>query len=324
MILECGQQFGHGPFSKVPSVDSEPSAIFITAIDTNPLAVDPLKVIVGDEASFEDGISVLSKLTQGKVFLCKADGASISAPKFENLEVAEFSGKHPAGNPGTHIHFLNPVGANNQVWSIGYQDVIAIGKLFVTGKLYTDRVISLAGPQVQNPRLLKTRIGADLEQLTAGELLEGENRIISGSVWGGAQASGAFGYLGRIHNQVTVLKEGRERPLLHYLTPGANRQSILPIYLSAFKNKLFNFTTSTNGSERAMVPIGQYEKVMPLDILPTQLLRALAVGDTDMAQKLGCLELDEEDLALCTYVCAGKYEYGPILRDCLNTIEKEG
>ena len=132
-------------------------------------------------------------------------------------------------------------------------------------------------------------------------------------------------YLGRYHQQVSVLAEGNDREMIHYLRPGVNKHSVLNIFVSKFKpNKQFDFTTTTNGSPRAMVPLGNYEMVMPLDILPTQLLRYLIVGDTDMAQKLGCLELDEEELALCSYVCAGKYEYGPILRDNLTRIEKEG
>jgi Na+-transporting NADH:ubiquinone oxidoreductase subunit A len=236
-----------------------------------------------------------------------------------------FSGPHPAGNAGTHIHYLDPVSSKKTVWTVGYQDVIAIGKLFVTGKLDVERVISLAGPQVENPQIIRTRLGANLQELSAGLLKAGENRIISGSVFGGRRAVGAFAYLGRYHNQVTVLQEGRERPFLHYMQMGSSRFSVLPIYISKlFKDRKFGFTTSTNGSERAMVPVGSYEKVMPLDILPTQLLRSLIVGDTETAQQLGCLELDEEDLALCTFVCPGKYEYGPILRENLTRIEKEG
>jgi len=241
------------------------------------------------------------------------------------VEVHQFGGVHPAGNAGTHIHFLDPVSAKKTVWTIGYQDVIAFGRLFTSGKISVERIVALGGPQVQRPRLLRTRLGADLQELVAGELAEGENRIISGSVFGGRQVSGAFSYLGRYHNQVSVLAEGRERPFLHYLSLGANRFSVMPVYLSKFfKGKSYSFTTSANGGERAMVPVGSYERVMPLDILPTQLLRALIVGDTETAQLLGCLELDEEDLALCTFVCPGKYEYGPILRDNLTRIELEG
>lgn len=310
------------PYSKVPALGSTPNSIFVTAIDTNPLAADPAVVLQGQEDDFKNGLQVLSNLTEGKVFLCKAAGANI--PTDGSAQVAEFSGVHPAGNAGTHIHHLDPVSVNKTVWTIGYQDVVAVGQLFTTGALNFTRVVALAGPQVQQPRLLRTRQGANLDELTAGSLKDGENRLISGSVWGGTTANGPIAFLGRYANQLSVLEEGRERPFIHYVQPGGSRHSALPIYISALSSKLFNFTTSTNGSERAMVPVGQYEKVMPLDILPTQLLRALIVGDTDTAQKLGCLELDEEDLALCAYVCAGKYEYGPILRDNLTRIEKEG
>ena len=183
----------------------------------------------------------------------------------------------------------------------------------------------MAGPQVESPRLLKTRLGANLDELTPGNVKPDNNRIISGSVLGGRTSAGVTTYLGRYHQQVSVLKEGNEREFMGWLSPGIEKHSTLGIYWSQFtKSKLFNFTTSTNGSERAMVPIGAYENVMPLDILSTQLLRSLIVGDTEVAQQLGCLELDEEDLALCTYVCPGKYEYGPILRDSLTRIEKEG
>jgi Na+-transporting NADH:ubiquinone oxidoreductase subunit A len=173
--------------------------------------------------------------------------------------------------------------------------------------------------------LVRTRIGANLGELTQCQTKAGENRVISGSVFGGRRSHGNLSFLGRFHNQVSVLLEGREREMLHYLRAGTNKFSVLGIYLSKLlPSKAFNFTTSTNGSERAMVPVGSYEKVMPLDILPTQLLRSLIVGDTEMAQKLGCLELDEEDLSLCTFVCPGKYEYGPILRNNLTRIEQEG
>ncbi len=200
-----------------------------------------------------------------------------------------------------------------------------MGRLFLDGRLYTDRVVALAGPQVENPRLLRTRLGADLKALCAGELKQGESRIISGSVLGGRSVTSATAYLGRYHNQVSVLLEGRGRDFMGWLSPGLRKHSSLGIYVSSFfGTPPLAMTTNTNGSQRGMVPTGSYERVMPLDILPTQLLRSLIVGDTEMAQKLGCLELEEEDLALCTYVCPGKYEYGPILRDNLTRIEKEG
>ena len=210
------------------------------------------------------------------------------------------------------------------MWHLSAQDIIAIGYLFKEGELSSERVISLAGPSVVNPRLVVTRVGASLHELTADELVTGSHRVVSGSILGGRTASGVLGYLGRYHQQVSVLEEGTERVPFGWLSPGTNKHSVMGIYLSKLMpNKLVDYTTNTNGSPRAMVPVGAYEKVMPLDILPTQLLRSLIVGDTDMAVKLGALELAEEDLALCTYVCPGKYEYGPILRDNLTTIESE-
>nr|WP_324258754.1 Na(+)-translocating NADH-quinone reductase subunit A [Cellvibrio fontiphilus] len=313
------------PYSKAPALDSIPNSIFVQALDTNPLAADPAVVIAAKKEAFANGLTLIARLTQGKVFVCQAPGAELPKGQGANLVVESFAGVHPAGNPGTHIHFLDPVNAHKTVWTIGYQDVIAIGELFVTGQLNTERVVALAGPQVERPRLIRTRLGADLSALVEGQLKSGENRIISGSVFGGRRSHGNLTFLGRFHTQVSVLLEGREREMLHYLRAGTNKFSVMGIYLSKlFGGKKFAFTTSTNGSERAMVPVGSYEKVMPLDILPTQLLRSLIVGDTETAQKLGCLELDEEDLALCTFVCPGKYEYGPILRNNLTRIEQEG
>ena len=311
------------PFSKVPAIDATPASIFVTAIDTHPLAADPAIIIAEQPEAFEAGLKVLTNLA--KVFLCKAPDASLPGESLAKVQVESFSGPHPAGLAGTHIHFLDPVSASKSVWTIGYQDVMAVGKLFTSGRLSVERVVSLAGPVVEQPRLVRTRLGANLDELTAGELQPGANRVVSGSLLGGRTAHGAFAYLGRYHQQVSCLREGKEREMLHYMRPGVDKHSILNIYISKLMaGKKFSFSTSTNGSPRAMVPVGNYEEVMPLDVLPTQLLRALIVGDTEVAQKLGCLELDEEDLALCSYVCAGKYEYGPILRDNLTRIEKEG
>ncbi|MDR1350497.1 MAG: Na(+)-translocating NADH-quinone reductase subunit A [Zoogloeaceae bacterium] len=314
------------PFSKVPTVDATPASIFVTAIDTHPLAADPAVILVGHTEDFLRGLKVLSRLTAGTLFVIAGEKSQIPGegvpPK---VRFERFAGPHPAGLPGTHIHFLDPVDVHKTVWHIGYQDVIAVGKLFASGQLWVERVVALAGPAAQNPRLVSTRLGAALDELVAGELQAGENRVISGSVFGGRTASGDFAFLGRYHQQVSCLKEGREREFLHFLRAGTDKHSVLNLFASCLtRGRKFAFTTTTNGSPRAIVPVENYEMVMPLDILPTHLLRYLVAGDTEMAQKLGCLELDEEDLALCAYVCAGKYEYGPILRDVLTRIEKEG
>ncbi|MGI9324676.1 MAG: Na(+)-translocating NADH-quinone reductase subunit A [Pseudomonadales bacterium] len=313
------------PFSKVPAIDAKPQALFINAMDSNPLAADPKVIIAEQPEAFADGVELLSKLTDGKVYLCHKEGDVPPVRQSEELQLEAFGGIHPAGLTGTHIHFLNPVGMAKTVWSVGYQDVIAVGQLFASGRLPTSRVVALAGPGVRNPRLLRTRLGASIDELTAGELADGHQRAISGSVLAGRQAEGPVAYLGRYHQQVSVLPEDNERRLLGYLSPGLDKHSVFPIYLSKwFGKKEVSFSTTTNGSPRGMVPIGTYESVMPLDILPTQLLRSLLVGDIESAIGLGCLELDEEDLALCTYACPGKYEFGPVLRDMLTQIEKEG
>lgn len=314
------------PFSRMPAIDSTPYALYITATDTNPLAAAPEVALKGRETDFEVGVRALSKLTDGKTYLCRRPGSGVPGDPSWGVEVAEFDGPHPSGTAGLHIHLLTPVSRERTVWHLHYQDVASIGRLFRTGTLDVERVVSLGGPVVKKPRLLRTRVGASINDLTEGELQDGESRLISGSVLSGRAASGeAVGYLGRFHLQVSALKEGREREFLGWMSPGVSKFSVTRLFLSALsKGKRFDLTTNMNGSERAMVPLGLYEKVMPMDLMPTHLLRSLVVGDVEKAEELGCLELDEEDLALCTFVCPGKTEYGPLLRRNLEQIEKEG
>lgn len=323
------------PHGRVPAPsDAPPHSIFVTAMDSNPLAASVDVVMSGREKDFERGLAVVARLTPGKLHLCKAPGGKVPTPKV--AEVHEFAGPHPAGTVGYHIHVIDPVDRKKIVWHVHYQDVIAIGRLFASGQLDVERVVSLAGPTVKKPRLLLTRAGACLDELVAGELattalVEGheqaiENRVVSGSVLSGRTAMGeAQGYLGRYHLQISALREGRERVFLGWLKPGADMFSTTSAYVSALTpGKKFDFSTAQNGSHRYMVPIGMFERVFPFDILPTFLLRALVIKDLTRAEELGILELDEEDLALCTFVCPGKQDYGPILRENLDTIWKEG
>ena len=312
------------PFSIVADPDRIPHSIFITAMDTNPLAPFIPKIIEGREKEFVNGVTVLSRLSEGLLYLCTAPGGPVPYPDIKTLSAAEFSGPHPAGNAGTHIHLLDPVGRNRQAWHIQAQDVIAIGILFTSGRLNVERVISLAGPSVRNPRLVRTRLGASIADITDGELHKGRNRTLSGSVLSGHTARDETAFLGRYHQQVTVLPEGGTREFLGWLGPGLHQYSLKNIVLSRFlPGRKYRFNTSTHGDRRAIVPIGSYEKIMPLDIIPTYLLRALAADDIDEAEKLGCLELDEEDLALCTFVCPSKIDHGAELRRNLTLIEKE-
>jgi Na+-transporting NADH:ubiquinone oxidoreductase subunit A len=327
-LVESGlwTSFRTRPYSKVPTPGTAPAGIFVTAMDSNPLAADPAVVIADAPDDFLNGVTVLTRLTDGPVHVCRRQGSPVPAPDLPQVNVAEFDGPHPSGLPGTHIHFLQPVNAGRTVWYLNYQDTIAIGRLFTLGRLVPERVIAFAGPAVRTPRLVRTRMGASVAPILEGQVEKGEVRVISGSVLAGYRAAGWSAFLGRYHLQLAVLPEGRHREFLGWIMPGRKKFSVTNAFLSSFSRgrKRFGLNTSQNGSPRAMVPIGSYERVMPLDILPTQLLRAIVVKDTDAAQKLGCLELDEEDLALCTFVCPGKYDYGPMLRQNLEQIEKEG
>lgn len=314
------------PFGKVADPADKPHSIFVTAADSNPLAPSVSTVLAGKEALFQRGLAVLGKLTEGPVFVCTDAETPIQLPDGEQFRHEQFSGPHPSGTVGFHIHTLDPVDRNKMVWHLGYQDVVAVAQLFETGQLQVKRVISLAGPVVEKARLLETRIGASTDDLVADEVRPGENRVISGSVLSGRTAMGnELGFLGRYANQVTVIQEDTHREFLGWTAPGTDTFSVVNTHWSKLiPGKKFAMTSSTHGSVRNIVPIGMYEKVMPMDLMTTQLLKSLLMRDSETAESLGCLELDEEDLGLCTYVCPGKNDYGPALRDVLTLIEKEG
>ena len=326
-LVKSGQWTGlrTRPYSKIPALGSMPSSIFVTAMNTDPLSADPSIVIKRSRDEFDAGLRVLARLTEGAIYICVEGDSDIPVAKQDRVVKQGFSGPHPAGLAGTHIHFLDPVGSNKSVWYLNYQEVIGFGHLFLTGKILSDRIISLAGPGVASPRLIRTTLGANLTEMVAGELLDGDQRVISGSVLSGRTSDSPVDYLGRYHQQVSVIGQNKSRDLFGYLSIGMKKHSVFPVFLSKlFGEKNLDFSTSTNGSPRAMVPIGTYDAVVPMDILATQLLRSLLVGDIENAINLGCLELDEEDVALCTYSCPGKYEFGPVLREMLTQIEREG
>lgn len=318
------------PFGCVADPAVTPAAVFVNLMDTAPLALDPNAVLrtTSERNALKIGICALRSLTDGPTYVCKGpdtDLASLQLLSIERIEIHTFDGPHPAGTVGLHIHTLDPVGAAKTVWHAGLQDVVAIGKLILDGELTVERLVSLAGPQVKEPRILRTRLGASIDDLVAGQLNDGENRVVSGSALSGRPASGEQrGFLGRYDTQITALREGRERELMGWLAPGARKFSILPMFLSKLLGGTFAMTTTTHGSHRPILPIGVYEQVMPMDILATFLLRALAMHDVERAEELGALELEEEDLALCTFVCPGKNDHGTTLRETLDMIQKEG
>jgi len=315
------------PYSKIPPIDSSPSNLFISALDTQPLSPNPENIINLNKESFDFGLLVLRKLLDCPIHISTVEDSNLSISEDTNVKIHTISGPHPAGLVGTQMHFISPASLSNINWSIGYQDLIAIGKLFETGKINVERIISIAGPQVNSPAYFKTRLGACSDELTAGELTQRENRVISGSVISGREAVGPYAYLGRYHNQISVVAEpnSKDREFMNWLTPGPRKFSKIPLFLSSlFPKKIFKFKALMNGSDRPIVPIGVYEEVLPFNFLPAMLLRNVVLMDTEKIQALGGLELDEEDLSLCSFVCPGKYDFGSLLRAGLTKIEVEG
>ena len=328
-LIDSGMwtSFRTRPYSKIPNINSLPANLFISALDTQPLSPNPEFIINLKLESFNFGVTVLRKLLDCPIHVSVGENSSLQITENDNLNLHTFSGPHPAGLVGTQMHFISPASLSNINWSLGYQDVIAIGELFKTGQISVQRIISIAGPQVINPSYFQTRLGACTDEITAGELTQRENRIISGSVISGREAIGPYAYLGRYHNQISVVAEpnSKDREFMNWLTPGPRKFSKIPLFLSSlFPNKIFKFKALMNGSDRPIVPIGVYEEVLPLKVLPAMLLRNVVLMDTEKIQALGGLELDEEDLSLCSFVCPGKYDFGSLLRAGLTKIELEG
>ncbi|MEY8117336.1 NADH:ubiquinone reductase (Na(+)-transporting) subunit A [Falsihalocynthiibacter sp. BN13B15] len=297
LLLKSGAwtSFQTRPFGFLPDPKTKPSAIFVTAIDTHPLSADPAKVLASQPQNFLRGIEALLRLTDGPVYLCQKPGSPL-APERARLKVAPFSGPHPAGLAGTHIHALSPVSRQRTVWQIGYQDVLAIGHLLETGRIMSSRTVSVAGSGLSKPVLVTAPLGAKLTDLVA----DPTQTLQSGAIFSGREAA----FLGRFDLQVTCNDSDAHvlpsRPFWHKL------MDRLPI--------------PQNG---ATLPLEAFERAFPFDILPIPLMRALAVGDVETAERLGCLELLEEDLALLTWLCPSGNDYGTLLRHALNTLAKE-
>ena len=323
LLIESGlfNAFRTRPFNRTPKVEDKPDRVFINACDTNPLAISPKDIIQLNEADFNSGVAFISSLFDFDIDLAFEDDHRDYT--FQNVNSTQFKGPHPAGLASTHINAIYPVNLHRKVWTINYQEVISIGYLVNNGKLRTHKNISLAGESVFNPSIVSARIGSNIDQLCAGKV-NSNARVISGSVLFGHDAIDAMSYLGFYDNQVTALPNHTDDVFLNWVMPGKNIHSKLNVFLSAFKKPAkFNFNTGINGGNRAIVPVGSYEEIIPHDILMTQLLKALVVGDVEVAAELGMFELTAEDLALATYVCPSKYDYCSILMDNLNKVYEE-
>ena len=313
------------PYAVIANPEDMPKSIFISAFDSAPLACDSDFVLHGMEKEFQTGLDIVTKLSEGKTHL-NIDGNANSSSVFtsaKNVQINNVSGVHPAGNIGVQIHHIDPINKGEVVWYMYPQDIIAIGRLFSEGKYNATRLIALAGSQVEKPRYYRTLQGASISSITENNIKEGDNRFISGNVLTGTKIS-KNGNLGFYHNEISVIPEGKEQNFLGWLLPGLNKYSLSRTFFSWLNpKKEFSISANMNGEERAYVVTGQYEKVLPMDIYPQQLIKAIMIGDIELMENLGIYEVAEEDFALCEFSCTSKMPVQEILRDGLDFVRKE-
>ncbi len=311
------------PFGVVADPSDTPKAIFVSAFDTHPLAPDMGFILSGQEKYFQAGVDVLAKYANVHVNI---NGKGENDPMFTNVKnatVNTFSGPHPAGNVGVQIHHLNPINKGEVAWTVHPYGVAQIGKVFLEGKYDASKVVAVTGSEVKTPQYYKTISGACIDKLAASEVKEGNVRFISGNVLTGEQIT-SKGYLGFYHNQLTVIPEGDYYEMFGWILPTTKKLSFHRAFgLLSFlnPNKEYVIDTNTRGQERAFVQTGTFEKVTPMDILPTYLLKAIMAEDYDEMEGLGIYEVIEEDLALCEFVDVSKHDVQAILREGLTLIK---
>jgi len=309
------------PFNRTPKVGSLPDAVFVNACDTNPLSVDPYFIIDQDRDDFKNGLEALTRLFSCPIH-CTYQNNNFDI-NVDKINYCQVSGPHPAGLSSTHISQLYPVSINKIAWTINYQDIISLGYLLKNKSLRTHKIIALGGPSVFKPSLISARISANIDQLTAGKI-DNNSRVVSGSLIYGHASEGIMNYLGFYDSIISAIPDEANDIFLNWLMPGSNLHSKLNVFSSSLlKPKKFTFNVSLNGGDRAIVPVGSYDEILPMDILVPQLLKALVVGDIEQAVELGMLELAPEDLALASYICPSKYDYCSILANNLNNLYLE-
>lgn len=307
------------PFNKVADPKDIPRDIFISGHNSAPLSVDLSRLIKDEKDIFQTGLNVLKKLTEGNVYLTLG-----SSMEFDNVITQTISGPHPSGNVGIQIHHTKPLRPGDVIWSVNAQHVITLGKLFQTGSYDPTVIVSIGGSGATNPSTVKTITGVNIGLLVEEQNLKEPIRLISGDVLTGKTVENED-FLGFYDSSVSIINDDVKRPFLGMLSPGSSRTkySLTNAFLS-FGNKAFNFTSSQNGELRAMVPLNAWEDVLPLDIYPNPLYRAILAQDIEEMEKLGIWECDDEDFALCSFACPSKIDVGGVVRDGLDLMEKEG
>ncbi|KAB2807331.1 Na(+)-translocating NADH-quinone reductase subunit A [Phaeocystidibacter luteus] len=313
------------PYGRMANPDDSPKAIFISGMNSNPLAPDMNFVMSGQEKEFQAGLDALAKLTEGKIHLSLEAGVK-SCPAFEGAQGVvkhQFDGPHPAGNVGTQIHHIDPINKGEVVWTMNPQDVVVLGRLFLEGKYRPERIVALTGSQVEAPQYYKLTSGASLKGVFEAGIKGDNNRYISGNVLTGRNA-GKEGYLGYNDEQLTVIPEGDETEFLGWVLPGFGKFSLSRTFFSWLTpNKKYELNTNMHGEERAFVVTGQYERVFPFNIYPQQLIKAVMIKDIELMESLGIYEVTEEDFALCEVICTSKLPLQETMREGLDFMYKE-
>lgn len=326
-LLESGlwPMIRQRPYNVIADPVDTPKAIYISAFDTAPLAPDYNFILKDQAENFQTGIDALAKLTEGGIHLGIRAGTLNDSvfTKINGVAFHEFSGPHPAGNVGIQIHHIDPINKGEKVWVVNPQDVVTIGRLFTEGRLVNKRIICLTGSEVVSPKYFEAALGTSLKNLFDGRVNKGNNRFISGNVLTGTRIS-REGFLGYYDNQATVIPEGNQHEFLGWGLPRFNKFSTSRAYFSwMMPKRSFVIDSNLHGGARAFVMTGEYEKVLPMDIYPVQLLKSILVEDIDLMENLGIYEVAEEDMALCEFVCTSKIEVQSILREGFDLMIKE-
>lgn len=311
------------PYNIIANPSDTPLSIFISGFDTAPLAPDLDFILTGQDDAFKAGIEVLKKLCNNIHIGLSSESASKIYQKTEGVQIHRFQGPHPAGNVGIQIHHVAPLNKGEKVWVINPQDVISIGTLFTTGKHDFSRSIVVAGSEVLRPAYFRYRLGASVTELLRDNVADGTLRVISGNVLTGDHIEND-GFIGFYHYQVSVIPEGNTHEFLGWALPGFGKFSMSRSYFSWLcRKKQYRLDANMHGGHRAIVISGQYDKVLPMDVLPEQLFKAILTDDIDKMEQLGIYEVVEEDVALCEFVCTSKMEIQSILRSGINVMIKE-
>ena len=321
-LLNAGfwDSFRERPFNRVPNINTSPDFLFINACKVDGLEVSPNQILEVENENFLAGIKYLLDALGCEINLC-----SYSNIYLGDLNVNQYviEGKYPAGNSSIHIQNIKPLTKNTKTWTINWQDVVRIGTSVKSGNFCFDKYVSICGPACDEPKVVKTNLGANMEELTAG-ILSTNLRRVSGSLLYGRSGDSYSDYLTRYTNQISLVSDERKATFFNWLQPGFENHSNSNVFLSSFlKPEKFNFDTNINGGYRAIVPIGVFDEVNPYEIDSTLFLKSLAIGDLVALRELGIFDLSDEDMSIFSYVCPSKYDYVALFNDCMEMIWKE-